>query len=109
MQKTLLRFGRWLVHKLSIALLANAVAVAVVLYAIGAHITSANTFKGWLNDSNSYENIINESINLIEVDSKSASTDGSLGDSLEANPFIEADTVIQALKETLDPSFIQSE
>ena len=100
---------RWLVHKMSVALLANAVALAIPLFAIGFHITNAETMKTWLVESNTYENLVRESIHLIEVESETASTEGSLGDSLNSNPFISSEEVVNALAETFDDDYIRGQ
>lgn len=103
------RAQRWLAHKLSVALLANAVAFGIPLLAFGIHITDPQIMKDWLSSTDTYETLINESLNLIELEATNAESEGSLGDSLAQNPFVDAATVTQALRETLSPEFIQAE
>ena len=103
------RFVRWLIHKLAVAVLANAVAFGLFLMALGIHITNSQTMKDWLSETNTYETLIDESLNLIELQATNANTDGSLGDSLSSNPFVDNETVIDALRTTLTPDFIQEQ
>lgn len=98
---------RWSLHKISIALLANAVAVAVPLFAFSYHITNPQVMKTWLSETNTYKTLIDESLNLIRLDAENASTNGTLGDTLDENPFINTQTITDALSTTLTPDFIK--
>lgn len=107
--RNLKRLGRWLIHKISVALLANAVAIAVPLLALGIHVTDPQVMKDWLQRTNTYETLINESLNLIELDAGNASSEGSLGDTLGQNPFIDIEAITEALSASLPPGFIQAQ
>ena len=103
------RFLRWIIHKIAVAALANAVAFGVFFLAFGIHITNSQVMKDWLSQTDTYETLINESLNLIELETSNAQTSGSLGESLSSNPFVDNETVIEALRTTLTPEFIQEQ
>ncbi|MCP4164888.1 MAG: hypothetical protein GY759_03210 [Chloroflexi bacterium] len=103
------RFFRWLMHKVSVALLANAIAFGIPLFAFGIHVTDPQIMKDWLSEANSYETLVDRSLDLIELEASNASSQGSLGDSLAGNPFVDSGTVVDALRSTLTPEFIQTQ
>lgn len=101
-----------MIHSLSVVLLANAVTVGVPLLAFGIHITNPQIVKGWLNDTNTYETIITESLDLIALESQvdnSGETTGSLGETFDQNPYINSDAITQIMEETFTPDFVQAQ
>lgn len=106
--RKLFSYGRWSVHKLAIAVLANAVAFGILLMAISIHLTNPQVMKDWLAETDTYNTLINESLNLIERE-EAGLNDRSLGDSLSSNPYVDNQTVINALRDTITPSFIQTQ
>ena len=107
--RNLKRFIRWLIHKVAVAVLANAVAFGIFLLAFGIHVTNPQVLKDWLSRTDTYETLINESLNLIELQATNAESQGSLGDSLASNPFVDSATIVDALRSTLTPEFIQEQ
>ena len=107
--RNLKRFLRWIIHKVAVALLANAIAFGIFLFAFGIHVTNSQVMKNWLSSTNTYETLINESLNLIELQATNAESEGSLGDSLSRNPFVDNSTIVDALRTTLTPEYIQEQ
>ena len=104
------KFLRWVVRKLGVALLANAIAVGIPLLALSVHITNPSIVKGWLSNSNTYENVLNESLGLITLESQDQLGDSeSLGETFDQNPFVSKDSIEQVISDTITPAFIESQ
>lgn len=105
-----LRFLRWSLHKLSIAILANAITIGAPLLAVSIHFTNPSIIKGWLSTSNMYENVVSQSLGLIAISSEENEVQAtSLEDQFAQNPFIETVDITNALAESITPRFLEEQ
>ncbi len=107
---SVLRFSRWIIHKLSVALLANAVTIGVPLLAFSAHITNPEIVKAWLHDSNTYQTVLDESLDLITLKADNRNGDfQSLGETLDSNPFVNSASIKKVISETITADFLEAQ
>lgn len=104
---------RFVAHKFGLFLLANSLLIGIPLLAISSHITNRETVKGWLVTANTYELLIDESLNLIQRESNNEdggeSKTKTLGESLNGNQNLNQDALITAMKTVFTPDFIRGE
>lgn len=103
-------FLKWSAHKLSLLLLANAVAVGVPLMALSVHITNPEIIKNWLASTDTYQTIVTQSLDLIEYESfQKEKGSAPIGDTLSENPFIQRADIATAISDTISADFIKTQ
>ncbi len=94
---------RWVLHKLAIVVLGLLIWTFIPLVAVSNNITDSTQVKNWFVESNFYQNVVDQSANLIESDNKS-----DIKDEVEGSA-INTQQLIKALAPAIPPEFIQTQ
>lgn len=96
---------RFLIHKVALIFVANAIVIGVPLAAISSHVTDVSTVKNWLSESDTYQSIITQSINLVEQTKGDESE--TIGDSIADNSRLNEQRITEAVAQAIQPEDLQ--
>lgn len=102
-----MQFLRNLFNKIIWALLFSVALALLPAVAFSTHITNPETVKGWLSNTDAYQNIVKQLPVLIASKSDNQATK-TLGDQIDGNPLLDLDRFKQRLAAEVDPADLQT-